>query len=67
MRSALRQGRECHTQPGASKRAVEDGDLEKSIKVSTRARGKRTATLRAGDKKAFYAHFIEYGVKPWWR
>lgn len=65
MRSALRQGANVIRNQARQNVPVDDGDLKKSIKVSTRARGgKATATLRAGDEKAFYAHFIEYGVKP---
>lgn len=49
---------------------IVSADLLNSIKVSTRSRnGAVTATLRAGDKKAFYAHIVEYGsvahvIKP---
>ena len=65
MRSALRQGANVIRNDARQNAPVDDGDLKKSIKVSTRARGgKVTATLRAGDKKVFYAHFIEYGTKP---
>jgi HK97 gp10 family phage protein len=65
MRSALRQGANVILNQARQNVPVDDSDLKKSINVSTRARGgKATATLRAGDEKAFYAHFIEYGVKP---
>lgn len=65
MRSALRQGANVIRNQARQNVPVEDGDLKKSIKVSTRARGgKTTATLRAGDKRAFYAHMIEFGVAP---
>ena len=45
---------------------VKSGDLRKTIRASTR-RGKDgmvTASIRAGSKKAFYAHFVEYGTQP---
>lgn len=65
MRSALRQGANAILNQARQNVPVEDGDLKKSFKVSTRARGgKATATLRAGDEKAFYAHMIEFGVAP---
>jgi HK97 gp10 family phage protein len=45
------------------------GALRKSIRISTSAReddGATTATakVKAGDKVAFYGHFVEYGTAP---
>lgn len=42
---------------------VDDGDLKNSIKVRTRnKRGEVSASVTAGDKKAFYARFVEFGT-----
>ena len=39
------------------------GDLVKSLRISTSARGGVVkATLKAGNKKAYYAHFVEFGT-----
>jgi len=39
------------------------GDLMRSLRVRTVARGgKVSATLVAGDKKAYYAHMVEFGT-----
>ena len=40
------------------------GALRDSVKLSTRSRdGKITCTLRAGNKKAYYASWVEFGTK----
>lgn len=42
---------------------VKSGDLRKSIRVATRSKGGIvSATIRAGDKTAFYAHMVEFGT-----
>lgn len=65
MRSALRQGANVIRDDARSRAPVEDGDLRKSIKVKTRSRrGRVSASVVAGDNKAFYAHMIEFGVAP---
>ena len=39
------------------------GELRDSIRVSVRtSRGKVQATIKAGNKKAFYAHMVEFGT-----
>ncbi len=49
----------------ASTGSVESGALARSARVSARAKGGRvTASLKIGNKKAWYGHLIEYGVKP---
>ena len=44
----------------------DSGDLKRSIKVlrgkDKKQKGQVAARVRAGDKKAFYAHMIEYGT-----
>lgn len=48
----------------AASGTIETGALLKSVKVSTNAKGGRvTANLRVGNKKAWYGHLIEFGVK----
>lgn len=65
MRSALRAGAVVLRNEARKNVPEETGALKKSIKVSTRARkGVVTATLKAGDEKAFYAHMLEYGTAP---
>jgi len=52
-----------------SKAPVDDGDLRKSIRVSSkidRRRGKITSKVTAGNKEVFYAHFIEYGTASYY-
>lgn len=39
------------------------GELAKSLRIITRAKaGVVTAVLKAGNKKAFYAHMVEFGT-----
>lgn len=41
------------------------GELAKSVRVSTRSRGGTvTASVKAGNAKAFYAHMVEFGTAP---
>lgn len=42
---------------------IKSGALRKSIRVATRSKGGVvSATIRAGDAKAFYAHMVEFGT-----
>lgn len=42
---------------------VKSGDLRDSVRVSMRSRrGKVTAEIKAGNKKAYYAHMVEGGT-----
>lgn len=42
---------------------VKSGALKKSIRVATRSKGGVvSATVRAGDRTAFYAHMVEFGT-----
>lgn len=71
MRSALLQGanviKEAAKAELVKNGSVVSGDLSKSIRASTRSRrGQVTATLKAGDEKAFYAHMVEFGTAPHW-
>ena len=61
MRSALRQGANVIRDDAKANVAVSSGDLRDSIKVSTRSkRGVVSATIRAGNRKAWYAHIVEF-------
>jgi HK97 gp10 family phage protein len=46
--------------------SIDSGDLEKSIRIRFKRKSERYGWARAyviaGDKKAFYAHMIEYGT-----
>lgn len=61
MRSAMRQGANVIRDEIKQNVPVRSGDLRDSIKVSTGSRkGVVKATVRVGNRKAWYAHLIEY-------
>ena len=63
MRSALRAGARVIADEAKANVPVDNGDLKRSIKVSTRGkRGKVEARVRAGGKGVFYAHMVEFGT-----
>lgn len=63
MRSALRQGAKVLAEEAKRNVPVMDGDLRDSIRVSTRSRrGVVSATVKAGNKKAWYWRFVEFGT-----
>ena len=64
MRSALRAGAKVIADEAKVRVPVGDsGLLRDSIRVSTRARkGRVSASAKAGDKKAFYWRWVEYGT-----
>lgn len=65
MRAALRAGAAVLREAARNNVPVDDGLLRKSVRVSTNSKhGVVTATVKAGDKKAFYAHMVEYGTRP---
>lgn len=65
MRSALRAGAAVIRDAAREKIDDDTGELAKSVRVSTRAkRGEVSATVKAGNKKAFYAHMVEFGTAP---
>lgn len=44
---------------------VSSGDLRDSARVTSRARGSEvSASVKVGNKKAWYARLVEYGTKP---
>lgn len=65
MRGALRAGvNEFKTEVKANV-PVHDGDLRDSVRVSTRSkRGTVYASLKVGNKKAWYARLVEFGTRP---
>lgn len=63
MRGAVRAGAKVMETRAKELVPVDDGDLRDSIKVSAKSkRGQVSATVRAGGKKAFYAHMVEFGT-----
>lgn len=64
LRSALRQGaNEFKAAIKASITVADGGDLARSVRVSTRAKGGTVyGYVKIGDKKAFYSRWIEFGV-----
>lgn len=42
---------------------VDNGDLKRTLRVSTRSkRGRVSATVSVGNKEVFYAHMVEFGT-----
>jgi HK97 gp10 family phage protein len=63
MRGGLRAASNIYRDRARSNVPKKSGDLRKSIKVSTsNKKGTVSATISAGDNKAFYAHMIEFGT-----
>ena len=57
----------CPAAPPSAENAktygTKSGDLQKSLRISTSAKnGVVKALLKAGNKKAFYAHMVEFGT-----
>lgn len=64
IRGALRAGQKKILD--AAKQGIHsiDGDLADSLRISVRAKdGRVVASLKVGNKKAFYAHFVEFGTQ----
>jgi HK97 gp10 family phage protein len=63
LRGGLRAGANVIREEARNRAPVKSGALRDSIRVSVRAkRGEVTATIKAGGKKAWYAHLVEYGT-----
>lgn len=63
MRGALRAGQKVVLDQAKASIHHISGDLAKSLRISTSARGGIVkATVKAGDKKAYYAHMVEFGT-----
>lgn len=62
-RGALRAGAKVIERKAKELAPVRTGKLRDSIKVSTRSRrGRISASIRAGNKKSFYAQWVEFGT-----
>lgn len=67
LRSALRQGAKVQLARARELVPVRHGDLRASLRISTRSRrGVVRSLLKAGSKKAFYAHMVEFGTSQHW-
>lgn len=65
MRAALRAGANEFKAEIKANAPVHKGDLRGSVRVSTRAkRGTVYASVKVGNKKAWYAQLVEFGTKP---
>lgn len=65
LRSALRAGGVEFRKEAKAIVAVEDGDLARSIRVTTRTRkGTIYVSVKAGGKRAPHWHFVEFGTRP---
>lgn len=63
MRKAMRAGARVIADEAKAKVPVQFGDLKRSVRVSTDSkRGEVTARAIAGNKKAFYANWVEFGT-----
>lgn len=63
VRGAVRAGAKVMADEAKALVPVDQGDLRDSIRVSVRARrGVVTAKVTAGNKKAFYANWVEFGT-----
>lgn len=65
LRAALRSGAAVYLKEVRSHIPAVSGDLRKSARITTRAsRGSVSASVKVGDKKAFYANMVEFGTRP---
>jgi HK97 gp10 family phage protein len=65
LRSALRAGAAVFREEVKANIPVDSGDLRRSVRISAKSKGGRvTASLKIGNKKAWYAHMVEFGTKP---
>lgn len=63
LRGAMRAGQKVILEAAKANVPVKSGALRDSLKIKTSTRkGKASATLVAGDKRAFYAHMVEFGT-----
>jgi HK97 gp10 family phage protein len=63
LRGALRAGQKTVLEQARQTVHSVSGDLAASLRISTGSRrGRVSATVKAGDKKAFYAKFVEFGT-----
>lgn len=63
LRGALRAGAKVMADSAKANVPKKSGALRKSIRVSASSkRGRVSATVKAGDKTAYYAHMVEFGT-----
>jgi HK97 gp10 family phage protein len=63
MRAALRAGARVIANEAKLNVPVQDGDLKRSIRTGSNAKkGRVEAYAKAGDKKAWYYRFVEFGT-----
>lgn len=64
-RSALRAGAAALLPEVVQRIPVDSGDLRASARITTRARGATvSASVKVGNRVAWYAHLVEYGTRP---
>lgn len=66
MRGAVNAGGQVFRKEARAGVPVKSGDLRNSIRVSVRVStkaGRIDGTVKAGDRKAFYAHMVEFGTQ----
>ena len=70
MRGALRAGQAVIRDAVKAGVPVDDGELRNSVKIKFRPRSQKFGWVRmhltAGDRKAWYAHLIEYGTASYY-
>lgn len=65
MRAAVRAGAAVMREEVRSRVPTKSGALAKSVRITTRAkRGEITASVKAGNRTAFYAQMVEFGTRP---
>lgn len=65
LRGALRAGAKVIADEARALVPQKSGALRASIRISTKGRGGHVkAEVKAGDKKAWYAHIVHVGAKP---
>lgn len=65
MRGAMRAGAKVVADEAKRNVPVRMGKLKKSIRVSSKSkRGEISASAKAGNKKVFYASWVEFGTAP---
>lgn len=65
MRSAVRAGLVVYRKAVKERVPVQLGELKKSVRVSMKVKdGVLTGSLKAGNRKAWYAQLVEFGTRP---
>ena len=65
MRGAVRAGTVPIRDEVKQRAPVDSGALRNSIRITSRARGGRvSASVKVGNREAWYAHLVEFGTRP---